>query len=152
MRIRAGIVLIKENSVALIERYRAGFHYYIFPGGGVDEGETPEQAAVRETMEELGVEVVIKQKVAEVQVGQRSRQLYFLVEQTGGEFGTGTGEEFAAANRDDPQKGIYIPIWMPIDELPQHTNIYPEDISRLVVRSVTEGWSHGSMQGFEEPQ
>ena len=140
MRIRSGIVLIQENKVALMERYRAGFHYYIFPGGGVDEGETPEQAAVREAREELGIEVAIKHKVAEVQVRQRSRQIYFLVEQIGGEFGTGTGEEFAESNRDDPQKGIYIPIWLPIEDLPGHINIYPEDVSKLVVRSLKEGW------------
>jgi 8-oxo-dGTP diphosphatase len=140
MRIRSGIVLIQENKVALMERYRAGFHYYIFPGGGVDEGETPEQAAVREAREELGIEVAIKHKVAEVQVGQRSRQIYFLVEQIGGEFGTGTGEEFAESNRDDPQKGIYIPIWLPIEDLSGHTNIYPENVSKLVVRSLKEGW------------
>ncbi len=152
MRIRAGIVLIKENTVALIERYRAGFHYFIFPGGGVDEGESPEQAATRETMEELGIAVAIKQKVAEVQVGQRSRQIYFLVEQIGGEFGTGTGEEFADSNRDNPQKGIYIPIWMPIDELSGHTNIYPEAVSKLVVKSMKEGWQQESIQTFEEPK
>src|SRR5512134_1819889 len=117
MRIRAGIVLIKENKVALIERHRAGLDYFVFPGGGVDEGESPEQAAIREAMEELGIQVAIKQKVAEVRLGKKSRQVYFLVEQTGGVFGTGTGEEFADVNLDHPQKGIYIPIWMPIDEL-----------------------------------
>jgi 8-oxo-dGTP pyrophosphatase MutT (NUDIX family) len=152
MRIRAGIVLIQENKVALMERYRAGFHYFIFPGGGVDEGESVEQAAIREAMEELGVEVAIQRKVAEVQVGQRSRQIYFLVEQTGGEFGTGTGEEFADANRDNPQKGIYIPVWMPIDELPQHINVYPEDVSKLVIRAAREGWLPGSIQSFEDPK
>ena len=73
MRIRAGIVLIQENNVALIERHRAGLDYFVFPGGGVDEGETPEQAAVRETMEELGVEVAIRQKVAVVQLGQQEQ-------------------------------------------------------------------------------
>lgn len=152
MRIRAGIILIQENNVALIERYRAGFHYFIFPGGGVDEGESPEQAAVREALEELGIEVAIKQKVMEVQLGQRSRQFYFLVEQTGGEFGTGAGEEFLDTNRDNPQKGIYIPIWMPVDELSGHTNVYPADVSRLVVKSVKEGWPQESVQIFEEPK
>ncbi|HET9911122.1 MAG TPA: NUDIX domain-containing protein [Anaerolineales bacterium] len=152
MRIRAGIVLIKENKVALMERYRAGFHYFIFPGGGVDEGETPEQAAVREAMEELGIEIAIRQKVAEIQVGQRSRQIYFLVEQIGGEFGTGTGEEFEDSNRDNPQKGIYIPTWMPVEDLPGHTNIYPEDVSNLVVKSMKEGWDWESIQTFEEPK
>lgn len=152
MRIRAGIVLIKENKVALIERYRAGFHYYSFPGGGVDEGESVEQAAVREAMEELGVEVAIKQKVANVHIGYKSRQFYFLVEQTGGEFGTGTGEEFEVSNLDDPQKGRYIPIWMPIEEIAQHANIYPVEVARLVVRAVKEGWSQELTQIFENPK
>src|SRR5512146_697837 len=109
MRIRAGIVLIEGNKVALMERHRAGLDYFVFPGGGVDEGESPEQAAVREAMEELGLQVAIRQKLAEVQLGHRSRQVYFLVEQTGGEFGTGTGEEFTDADPDHPQQGIYIP-------------------------------------------
>ncbi len=140
MRIRAGIVLIQENKVALIERHRAGLHYFVFPGGGVNEGESPEQAAIRETFEELGVQVVIQRKVAEVQLGKKSRQIYFLVEQTGGEFGTGTGEEFSISDLNHPQRGIYIPVWMSVDELPQHTNIYPAELSRLVVRATKEGW------------
>jgi 8-oxo-dGTP diphosphatase len=91
MRIRAGIVLIQNGNVVLIERHRAGVDYFVFPGGGMDEGETPEQAALREAMEELGIEVAIRQKVAIIHLGQKSRQVYFLVEQTGGQFGTGCG-------------------------------------------------------------
>ena len=149
MRIRAGIVLIEDNKVALIERHRAGLHYFVFPGGGVDEGESPEQAAIREAMEELGVEVAIKQKVAEVKVGQGSRQIYFLVEQTGGKFGAGVGEEYTDSDPQSPEEGIYIPVWMPIDELQHHQNIYPADVAKLVMRSVGEGWAESAW--FEEP-
>jgi len=46
MRTRAGVVLIEHNKVALIERHRAGLDYFVFPGGGMDEGETPEGAAI----------------------------------------------------------------------------------------------------------
>ena len=149
MRIRAGIVLIQNGKVALIERYRAGLHYYSFPGGGVDEGESPEQAAIREAMEELGIEVAIKQKVADVHLANKRRQFYFLVEQTGGEFGTGTGKEFDPSNLDNPQKGMYIPIWMTIQELPQHINIYPAEVAQLVINSVKEGWSREPTQIFD---
>jgi 8-oxo-dGTP diphosphatase len=149
MRIRAGIVLIQDNKVALIERHRAGLHYFVFPGGGVDEGESPEQAAIREAREELGIEVAIKQKVAEVRVGQKSRQVYFLAEQTGGEFGTGVGEEFTDSDPYSPEEGIYVPIWMPVDELLHHQNIYPADVARLVVKSMQDGWVKSA--SFEEP-
>jgi 8-oxo-dGTP pyrophosphatase MutT (NUDIX family) len=152
MRIRAGIVLIEDHKVALIERHRAGLHYFVFPGGGVDEGESPEHAAIRESMEELGILVAIKQKVAEIQLGRNSRQVYFLVEQIGGEFGTGAGEEYTEADPNDPDEGIYIPIWMPINELALHKNIHPVDVAKLVIKSVQEGWSEDPIFSIEDPK
>ncbi|MDQ3005723.1 MAG: NUDIX domain-containing protein [Chloroflexota bacterium] len=150
MRTRAGIVLIEDNKVALIERHRAGLDYFVFPGGGVDEGETPEQGAIREAMEELGVQVAIKQKVAEIHFGRTSTHIYFLVERVSGEFGTGTGEEFTDADPEHPQEGIYIPIWMPVEDLAGHQNIYPSDITKLVINSAREGWSKEPVFIFTE--
>lgn len=152
MRVRAGIVLIQGDKVALIERHRAGLDYFVFPGGGVDDGESPEQAAIREAMEELGVEVAIKQKVAEIRLGHKSRQIYFLVELTGGEFGTGIGEEYTNADPESPEEGIYIPIWMQIDQLPLHQNIYPADVAKLVVKSSKDGWLPNPILAFEVPK
>ncbi len=149
MRDRAGVILIEENKVALIERFRAGTHYFVFPGGGVDQGETPEQAAIRETDEELGLQVVIAQQVAEIQFGD-SRQYYFLVERIGGEFGTGTGEEMLHPHPDDPSEGVYIPVWMGMDELSRHENIYPIDIVKLAVKSVKDGWPKETVLIVEE--
>lgn len=139
MRTRAGIVLIEDNKVALIERHRGGLDYFVFPGGGMDEGETPEQAAVREAMEELGLEVAVVQKVATIHFDQ-NMQIYFLVERVGGEFGTGTGEEFTS-DPNDPMAGIYIPLWIPIDELPQHEKIFPVEVVKLILKAQTDGWS-----------
>lgn len=149
MRIRAGIVLIQDGKVALIERHRAGLDYFVFPGGGVNEGETHEQAAVREAMEELGVEVAIKQKISEIQLGHKSRQVYFLAEQTGGWFGTGVGEEYTDSDPNDPDEGIYVPIWMQIEELSSHKNIYPDSVAKLVLKSVREGWKEFTAVSFE---
>jgi 8-oxo-dGTP diphosphatase len=139
MRTRAGIVLIEDDKVALIERHRGGLDYFVFPGGGVDEGETPEQAAIRETMEELGLVVVIKQKLAVIHFEQ-STQVYFLVERVGGEFGMGTGEEFTDADPFNPDQGVYVPIWMPIDEVPQHTKVFPVQLAGLIVKAARDGW------------
>lgn len=139
MRIRAGAVLIEDDKVALIERFRGGNHYYVFPGGGVDEGETIEEAAIREMEEETGLRVTVRRKLAEIYFGL-STQHYFLAERVGGEYGSGTGEEFTDADPDDPTEGIYVPIWMPMEELAEHEKVYPADIKELVLQSRSVGW------------
>ena len=149
MRTRAGVILIEDNKVALIERHRAGLDYFVFPGGGVDEGESPEQGAIREAMEELGVEVSIKRKIAEIHFGRSSTHVYFLVERVGGEFGSGTGEEFTDSDPNHPEEGIYIPIWMPVEDLSQYANIYPSVLSKLVIQSTKEGWPQEPIVVFE---
>lgn len=135
MRNRAGIILIEGDKLALIERHRGGFHYFIFPGGGIDEGESEEQAAIREAYEELGIVVEIKQKVAEL-ARLSGKQVYFLVRHIEGKFGTGTGEEYGEY---DPKYGTYLPLWMPIDEITQK-NVLPHELAEFVVMSHQRGW------------
>ena len=135
MRNRSGIILIEEDKLALIERYRAGIHYYAFPGGGIDEGESPEQAAIREAEEELGIVVRVKLKVAEV-LFSGSSQFYFLVEKISGKFGTGTGEEYGEYN---PIYGSYLPLWLPLADIP-NKNILPRKLADFVFRFAKAGW------------
>ncbi len=145
MRTRSAIILIEEDKLALIERHRAGLHYFAFPGGGVDEGECPEQAAIREAEEELGIVVEIKQKVAEV-LFNKNIQYYFLAEKLGGEFGTGTGEEYGEYN---PMHGTYHPVWMPLLDVPNN-NVLPRELADLIVRSVKEFWPKEPILIIEE--
>lgn len=49
---RGALVLVEDGTLALIRRVvppaGAELHCYLFPGGQADEGETPDDAAVRE--------------------------------------------------------------------------------------------------------
>jgi 8-oxo-dGTP diphosphatase len=117
MRIRGAVVIKQDGQVALIRRVRNDRTYYLFPGGGAEEGETPEQAAVREAFEELGVEVRLERLVALVEF-RGSKQYFFAAIIEGGVFGTGDGPEFSAPEYAD--RGSYTPVWMDVTELDQH--------------------------------
>lgn len=68
--ISRGVVLDENGNVALHHVYRDDAFgkqwYFETPGGGIDPGETPEQAVKRECKEELGDEVEILSYLGEV--------------------------------------------------------------------------------------
>jgi 8-oxo-dGTP diphosphatase len=107
--IRAGVVLLTGSGVAAIERVRDGMTYYTLPGGGVEDGETPQEAAVRETHEELGLIVRVDGLVAVINF-RGSTQYYYRAEVLGGEFGAGTGEELASPAHS--KAGSYRAVWL----------------------------------------
>ncbi len=102
MRSRSSVVILENNKVALIKRVRDGSVYYVFPGGGMEEGESPEEAAKREAFEELGVQVRIHKCLSKVEFNEI--QYYFLAEIVSGTFGTGKG-------KNTPRKEIEVCIY-----------------------------------------
>jgi len=55
----SGCVILKEHAILLLHRIKRD--WYELPGGKIENGETPEQAAVRELKEELCCDVQIIQ-------------------------------------------------------------------------------------------
>jgi 8-oxo-dGTP diphosphatase len=135
MSYRAAVVLLQDDKIALIERHRAGLHYYTFPGGHVEPGEMPEQAAVREAKEELGLDVSIKRLLAEIWWHDRP-QYHYLVEASGGEFGSGTGEEM---HHPLPEMGSYQPVWIPVRDV-LDLQVVPRVLAEMIVKAQSTGW------------
>jgi len=133
---RAAVVLIQNHSIALLERNRQGRSYYVFPGGGVENGETPDEAASREGEEELGLKMRVQRLVAEVWY-QGLPQYYFLVEAIGGKFGTGHGKEMKSSA--DSNQGSYTPTWLPITDIPG-LPVLPSIMARYVSEACRDGW------------
>lgn len=142
---RAAAVILDGSKVAMIERHRGPTVYYLFPGGKVEAGEIPEQAAIREAHEELGLIIQIGRLIAQVTFGA-SVQYYYLATVQGGEFGTGDGEEYSA--NLDPAAGSYHPIWVEIGEF-KEKSVRPAAVAELVALSQTQGWPD-TVQLYEE--
>ncbi len=59
-----GIVFSKDRKEVLLIK-RRDVPVWVLPGGGIDQGESPEEAAIREMEEETGCKMKIVRKVAE---------------------------------------------------------------------------------------
>lgn len=99
MRHRAGGILVEDGKVLLVHRIKEkdGIidEYYVVPGGGIEEGETLEDATKRELKEEVGIDVELTEPEPRyVLEGENGNQYFSLVEKVGGIIGTGKGPEF----------------------------------------------------------
>lgn len=66
VRVVAGI--LQKDDKVLIARKAAGKSlegYFEFPGGKIEEGETPEESLIRELMEEMSIKIKVNKYVGE---------------------------------------------------------------------------------------
>ena len=129
---RAGVLIIRGDRLALIERRRQGRHYWVIPGGGVEPGEAVDDAARREAEEELGVPVDLGALRVCIdhreEDGSIQRQWYFDATLREDKIRV-VGPENKSANR-----GTYSAVWTRLDELNAGA-IHPNVVALLVARN-----------------
>ena len=80
-RDRSQSMVIRRDRILLVEHELFGRDFYNLPGGGIEEGETPEQAALRELVEECNVQGrILRPLTIEYKPDLESRVYTFLVE------------------------------------------------------------------------
>jgi 8-oxo-dGTP pyrophosphatase MutT (NUDIX family) len=119
-RIRSGALVLKGDKVLLLQRKRG---YWYFPGGGIEPGETVEDCAIRETMEETGIRIKLQQLLYAREYRHVSRpgttlELIHLARPVGGKLGLGT----------DPEEMIQTKSveWVPLSKLGKMWFLTPE--------------------------
>lgn len=98
-------------------REREGKLLWAFPGGGIEQGETPEQAAVRETAEEVGLEVKAVRTLGERMHPQTGRHMtYIACEVVAGEAFVADEEELAEVS------------WIRLEDIPTYVpwGLFPQ--------------------------
>ncbi len=127
-------IIIEAGKIVLIERKSKDRTYYIFPGGGVEKGETTKEALAREMKEELGIDISIGDFFDEYRYRTPEgdiRHSFYLCEEAGGVFGTGDGPEYQPGNGYQLD-GTHDPVKISLSELPK-INLLPVKIKELVI-------------------
>jgi 8-oxo-dGTP pyrophosphatase MutT (NUDIX family) len=129
---RAGVLIIRSESLVLIERRKRGRRYWVIPGGGVKSGETIADAATREAEEELGVSVELGNLRVCIdhreEDGSIKRQWYFEAEARDDAIRV-VGPEI-----DNSHRGTYRAVWIGIDEIDVRA-VHPSAVAQLVIEN-----------------
>lgn len=137
MRDAVRAIIFKDNNLLVMKRNKFGQEYYTLIGGGVDAGETIEQALVREIREETGVQTGQFRKVYVEDAGDMyGTQHVFWCEYLQGEPVLGPDTEEAKISALG--QNTYQPMWLPLELLPE-----ANFVSTSLKEAILDACEHG---------
>ncbi len=120
-RDRSQAMVIRGDRFLLVEHELFGRDFFNLPGGGIEEGETPEEAAIRELAEECNVQgTIVRPLTIEYKPDMKSRVYTFLVE---------IPEDAEPSKGSDPEvpeedQSIIDVKWLRLDEIAERDRAY----------------------------
>ena len=131
-RVRA--IIVEDNSVLLIHRIKNGKEYWVFPGGGIENGETPEQAIRREAYEELGTNIEIIEEfsriITNIPAHGQQEEIFYISKIINGITGSGSGPEFG---NEKSSNDLFRNEWVTFEDFCKR-NILPDDIKLKLIK------------------
>jgi len=83
MRHRVCAALIEEEQILMVELQTPSRTFWTLPGGGVENGETKEEAVMREVLEETHLHVTVEHQLYDISIDQGT-ETCFLVQHASG--------------------------------------------------------------------
>jgi 8-oxo-dGTP diphosphatase len=124
---RASAIIISKRHILLINRIRTKGEFYVFPGGNIEEGESPEEACIREVLEETGLKTAWLQAAFDFSVDNRMAHYYFV------EVFPGTMTLGGPESQKRSEQNRYLLEWVPLSKISQ-LNLRPGMVRDAIVR------------------
>lgn len=142
-RNRSAGIVIKDGHILLMRRVNHGKEYFTFAGGGVDEGETPEAAVVREFDEETTLVVKPLKLLYRITWDSGDQNYFYLCEYVSGVPQLHPDSE----ELEEMKKGVQVfdPLWVEIKRLPTLL-LYQLEIRDLLVEDIKNGFGEGTKE------
>jgi 8-oxo-dGTP diphosphatase len=142
---RAGVLIVRNGRLALVERKVHDQRYWVIPGGGIDPGEAAIDSAQREAEEELGVTVELgslRVRIDHREVDGSTKRHWYFDASVRSEL-----IRFSGPEMNSPDRGTYSAVWMELNDLDAGA-IYPSAVARVVAQN--QGvWPSSVIEIFE---
>lgn len=133
---RAGVIVYNPflDKILLIHRWKNGQEYLVIPGGTIELGEGPLEAALREMKEEVSLSFSADQLYTAFSLNNQGKEEYYFYTSLS-TAGTPLMQS-EEARRSGPQN-IYQPEWVSLQELYNH-NLRPEILKSPLLEFLTQ--------------
>jgi 8-oxo-dGTP pyrophosphatase MutT (NUDIX family) len=137
---RAQCIVHRGNELLMVQHRQGGETWWCLPGGGIEEGETPAEAAIRELEEECGVAGTILREMGCVVYAPGEGSYTFLVDIGAQDVRLGSDPEF------DPGEQVLVDArWMTLSQIPERDRAFLWAAGLLGVKvflAEVEGWGN----------
>ena len=125
-------IIIKDNKIALMERWFAGEHYFVLPGGRIEQNEELKECVIRELKEEFNIDIKPIKLVYDLL--NNKNQAIFFSEWIGGEIGKTDAEEY----QPNALGGIFEPRLVDLNEI-ENINLVPKELKEQLLIDLKQG-------------
>lgn len=123
-------LILEDNKVLLIHRFKDGKEYFVLPGGHIEENESEEEALIREIKEETNLDAQIDKKLWTLKNPfDNSEHHFFLVTKFSGNLQLG-GPEL----KKNSEENKYILEWHDLTEISE-LNLVPKPLKKKIIDS-----------------
>lgn len=143
MRHAARAIIIRNNALLVIHRNKFGKEYYTLPGGGIEAGESPSDAVIRELQEEAGFTISSPRLVfVESPSAKYGIQHVFLCKDPGGK---AMLQEDSIEAKLHTQGNLHTPEWVDFDVLDKYP-FRSEKLKAAILQGIRHGFPEEPIQ------